>query len=173
MPNSGHVACAREPKDGGRQWLVYCASGVSGRLLCEDGALPLPGRGLTGGAGAIAGRQQPCLPWEGAATGALGRGGGPRPPREAAGILWSPSPPRPGARERDAAPRLTPGGHRQSCRCGSQPRRSGDAGGAPTSGEAAPRHWGVLCCPRAGLPCPGWILLPFSRCHEVEYHLRL
>lgn len=56
--------------------MVYCVSGVSGHLLCEDGALPLPGRELTGGAGAIAGRQQPCLPWEGAATGALGRGAG-------------------------------------------------------------------------------------------------
>lgn len=54
---------------------VLC-SGVSGHLLCEDRVLPLPGRELTGGAGAIAGRQQPCLPWEGAAAGALGRGAG-------------------------------------------------------------------------------------------------
>lgn len=81
----------------------------------------------------------------------LGSGVGPRPPRKAAGIVWSPWQPSPGARERDAEPRLTPGGHRQNCRSGSQPWRNRCAGGETRSAEAV-HPWGVasvpgvLCC---------------------------
>lgn len=32
---------------------------------------------------------------------------------------------------------------------------------------------GPVLFPTAGLFWPGWIPLPFSRCHEIEYHLRL
>lgn len=103
----------------------------------EAVAMPAVGRGCHGGPG-------------------LGSQSGPRSPLEAVGI----SQPRPGAQESEAVPRLTPGGHRQSCRSGSQPW------GVPKSGhlEDSP----------AGLLCPGWLSHPFARCHEApEYHLRL
>lgn len=79
--------------------------------------MPAVGRGCHGGPG-------------------LGSQGGPRSPLEAAGI----SQPRPGAQEREAVPHLTPGGHWQSCRSGSQPRgvpKSGHLEDAPQQGCSA------------------------------------
>lgn len=108
----------------------------------------------------------------------LGSGGGPRPPREAAGILWSPWQPSPGARERcRAAPdpwwssaelqeRLP--SLEESLRWrGAQVCRS-----SPSLGSCF-CNGGPVLFPTAGLFWPGWIPLPFSRCHEIEYHLRL
>ena len=116
----------------------------SGRCLSRPGCCLSWAMRLPEGVATSPRRQQPCPPWAGAAAGPLGWGAGvaPRPPGEAAGILWSPWQPSPGAQERDAEPRLTPGGHQQNCRSGSQAWRSRCAGGAPRSAEAV-HPWGV------------------------------
>lgn len=157
-------ACTQEPKERGQRWLAVCAAGISRHLLCGDRVMSLP-QGLV----TSPRRRQQCPQWEEAAIGALGHGVGvapvsppaPRPrPCKATGIGH---PPR--AQERDTAPRLTSGGHGQSCRQAAP----GPEESLPQLGR--PGCWGdgqstpgleVLCCFQAGLLYLGWILLPFQ-----------
>ena len=125
-------------------------------------------------------RQQPCPPWAGAAAGALGwERGWPQASRRSCGHpvvalaaqSWSPreryrAAPDPWWSSAELQERLP--SLEESLRWrGAQVGRS-----SPSLGSCFCNRGPVLF-PTAGLFWPGWIPLPFSRCHEIEYHLRL
>lgn len=144
-----HTQEPKERDSGGWRSVPRVSAGICcvGTGHCLSLARSLP-RGLV----TSPRRQQQCRQWEEAATGGLqchGVGGAPGPllcPRKAAklrawDILWWPSQLNPEPR-RDAAPRLTSGGHRQSCRL---------AAPGPRGVTALP-GWGEAGAPPS--PCP-------------------
>lgn len=176
-------ACTQEPKERGQRWLAVCAAGISRHLLCGDRVMSLPQGVVTSPR-----RRQQCPQWEEAAIGALGHGVGVAPVSPPPVPLPARAKPRASgighplrAQERDTAPRLTSGGHGQSCRQAAPgPRGVTAPAGAPRvlggqpehPGDFTPHNWRFCAAFKQGSSTlDGFCFL--SRWYKAECYLRL